>query len=49
MNIQTQKRINVDIDDKLIQEAMHLSGLTTKKAVVEVALKLLIRSKQINQ
>ncbi|CAN7232046.1 type II toxin-antitoxin system VapB family antitoxin [Neorhizobium sp. LjRoot104] len=31
-------RTNIDIDDALITEAMELTGLTTKKAVVEKAL-----------
>ena len=44
--MQTQTRTNIVINDKLMHEAMHLSGLATKKAVIEAALKLLI---QINQ
>jgi Arc/MetJ family transcription regulator len=36
-------RTNIDIDEKLIEEALALTGLTTKKAVVEEALKRLIR------
>ena len=36
-------RTNIEIDDALIQEAMELSGLPTKKAVVEAALRALIR------
>jgi Arc/MetJ family transcription regulator len=32
-------RTNIDIDDALIAEAMELTGLTTKKAVVEKALR----------
>ena len=47
--MQRQKRINLVIDDKLIQEAMHLSGLTTRKAVVEAALILLIQINQIRK
>ena len=35
-------RTNIDIDDALMKEALELSGLPTKKAVVEEALKLLI-------
>lgn len=31
-------RTNIDIDDKLLAEAMEISGLQTKKAVVEKAL-----------
>lgn len=32
----------IDIDDALMRKAMRLSGLTTKRAVVEAALRLLI-------
>ena len=38
-------RTNIDIDDKLIGKAMELTGLRTKKAVVEEALAFLIRIK----
>ena len=31
-------RTNIDIDDELLAEAMEISGLSTKKAVVEKAL-----------
>jgi Arc/MetJ family transcription regulator len=36
-------RTNIDIDDDLIAEAMALTGLTTKKATVEEALRRLVR------
>ena len=36
-------RTNIDIDDDLLAEAMRLSGLRTKKAVVEEALRLLTK------
>lgn len=36
-------RTNIDIDDDLLAEAMRLSGLKTKKAVVEEALRLLTK------
>jgi Arc/MetJ family transcription regulator len=36
-------RTNIDIDDKLIEEALRLSGLRTKKAVVDKALETFIR------
>ncbi|CAN7403003.1 type II toxin-antitoxin system VapB family antitoxin [Rhizobium sp. LjRoot30] len=36
-------RTNVDIDDELIREAMETSGLPTKKAAIEAALKEMIR------
>ncbi len=35
-------RTNIIIDDNLIQKAMRVTGLHTKKAVVEAGLKLLI-------
>ncbi len=37
-------RTNIDIDDKLMEQAMKGSGAATKKAVVEQALKLLVRT-----
>jgi Arc/MetJ family transcription regulator len=39
-------RTNIVIDDKLIERAMSLSGLKTKKATVEAGLKLIINLKQ---
>jgi Arc/MetJ family transcription regulator len=39
-------RTNIVIDDELMNEAMALSRLKTKKAVVETGLKLLIRMKK---
>jgi Arc/MetJ family transcription regulator len=33
---------NIDIDEKLLVKAMHLTGLKTKKAVVQRALETLI-------
>jgi len=39
-------RTNIVIDDKLIHEAMTLSNLKTKKAVVESGLKLLVQIKK---
>jgi Arc/MetJ family transcription regulator len=37
-------RTTIDIDDYLMRKAMRLSGLTTEKAVVEAALRLLIQT-----
>lgn len=34
---------NIDIDEKLMNEARRLTGLRTKKAVVEAALRALIK------
>ena len=36
-------RTNIDLDDELIEEARRLSGLRTKKAVVDQALATFIR------
>jgi Arc/MetJ family transcription regulator len=35
-------RTNLDINDDLMEQAMHASGLPTKKATVEEALRLLV-------
>ena len=35
-------RTNIDIDDRLMRQAMRSSGARTKRAVVEEALRLLI-------
>ena len=37
-------RTNIDIDDTLLAAAMKATGLTTKKATVEEALKRLVRA-----
>jgi Arc/MetJ family transcription regulator len=36
-------RTNIDLDDELIAEAMAITGLPTKRATVEEALRRLIR------
>jgi Arc/MetJ family transcription regulator len=36
-------RTNLKIDDELLQEALRVSGLRTKRAAVEAGLKALIR------
>lgn len=38
-------RTNIDIDDELIDKAMRLSGLKTKRETVETGLRLLVRLK----
>ena len=38
-------RTNIVIDDELIEQAMKVTGLPTKKAVVEAGLQLLIQVK----
>ena len=39
-------RTNIDIDNKLMNEAIKVSGLKTKKATVELGLKTLVRLKK---
>ena len=41
-------RTNIVINDDLMREAIELTGLRTKKGVVEEALKLLIRMRRQN-
>ena len=36
-------RTNIEIDDQLMQDALEITGLPTKRAAVEEALRLLIR------
>ncbi|HZU08947.1 MAG TPA: type II toxin-antitoxin system VapB family antitoxin [Pseudacidobacterium sp.] len=38
-------RTNIEIDDQLIEQAMRQSGLRTKKATVEAALRLLVKTR----
>jgi Arc/MetJ family transcription regulator len=38
-------RTNIDIDDRLMRQAMRRSGARTKRAVVEEGLRLLIQTK----
>jgi len=42
-------RTNIVIEDKLMNQAIELTGLSTKKSVVELALKTLIRFKRQEQ
>lgn len=37
-------RTNIEIDDKLMQQAMRSSGARTKKAAVEAGLRLLVKT-----
>jgi Arc/MetJ family transcription regulator len=39
-------RTNIEIDDALMTEALRLTGLKTKRAVVEAGLRILIRLKR---
>ena len=36
-------RTNIEVDDELIKEAQQLSGLKTKRAVVDAALRMFVR------
>jgi Arc/MetJ family transcription regulator len=38
-------RTNIDIDDRLIRQAMRCSGSRTKRAAVEAGLRLLIQTR----
>jgi Arc/MetJ family transcription regulator len=38
-------RTTVDIDDRLMRQAMRASGSKTKRAVIEAALRLLVQTK----
>ena len=35
-------RTNIEIDDKLVEKAMRLTGATTKRQVVDIALRRLV-------
>jgi Arc/MetJ family transcription regulator len=37
-------RTNIELDEKLVEQAMRSSGAKTKKAVVEAALQLLVKT-----
>lgn len=37
-------RTNIDIDDRLMRKAMRSSGVRTKKAAVEMGLRLLVQT-----
>jgi Arc/MetJ family transcription regulator len=39
-------RTNIDIDDQLMQDSLRATGLTTKREVVELGLRTLLRLKQ---
>lgn len=39
-------RTNIDIDERLVDEAMKLSGATTNKDVVDLALRELVKAKR---
>ena len=39
-------RTNIDLDDALVDEAMKLSGAKTKKEVVDLALRALVKARK---
>jgi Arc/MetJ family transcription regulator len=39
-------RTNIEIDDKLMEDTMRLTGIKTKREVVELALQTLLRLKK---
>lgn len=39
-------RTNIELDDELMREALELSGLPTKRAVVEEALRTMVRQRK---
>ena len=39
-------RTNIDLDDNLVREAQRLTGITTKRAVVHEALRVLVANRQ---
>ena len=42
----TVMRTNIELDDGLIEEAQRLTGIATKRAVVDEALRVLIASRR---
>ena len=42
-------RTNIDIDDKLIKDTLEITGLKTKREVVELGLETLLRLKRQEQ
>jgi Arc/MetJ family transcription regulator len=42
-------RTNIDIDDKLMKQAMKATGASTKKSTVDAALRLAVRLKKQGQ
>jgi Arc/MetJ family transcription regulator len=45
LHIEDSMRTNIDIDDRLMRQALRSSGARTKRAVVEEGLRLLIQTK----
>ncbi|MDR1596982.1 MAG: type II toxin-antitoxin system VapB family antitoxin [Treponema sp.] len=42
-------RTNIELDDKLVNEAMRISGITTKKALVDKALRQFVDSNNLKE
>jgi Arc/MetJ family transcription regulator len=42
-------RINIELDDKLINEAMRITGITTKKALINKALQEFVDSYDVKE
>jgi Arc/MetJ family transcription regulator len=42
-------RTNIELDDRLVNEAMRISGITTKKALVNKALQQFIDSNDLKE
>jgi Arc/MetJ family transcription regulator len=42
-------RTNIELDDELLAEAMKATGLPTKRATVEEALRVLVRQRRARQ
>jgi Arc/MetJ family transcription regulator len=40
---ESSMRTNIEIDDKLMKQAQRLSGLKTKRAVIDAALEMFVR------
>jgi Arc/MetJ family transcription regulator len=49
MGAMHESRTNIVIDDKLMREAMKLTGCKTKRATVEEALRMVVRLKKQNE
>jgi Arc/MetJ family transcription regulator len=46
LHIDKHMRTNIEIDDRLMQQAMRSSGARTKRAAVEEALRLLVQTRR---
>jgi Arc/MetJ family transcription regulator len=45
----TKMRTNIELDDNLVNEAMRISGITTKKALINKALQQFIDSNDLKE